>query len=403
MLNLLCDALVLGGGISGLSTAVTLQALGLKVAVVSETFPLKDRQEPLVSEVPTNYAMASAYPHFLRVNDLEAISDATQDVLAGLNSNTLSGVLKYRVFEVYEYEPDSAPLKERRMNFQEFDGKPGALKNTVEPPTRPGADYLWGWVFNSYFLDLPVYIPFLWNQFENLGGKCIKSKVTKELLEQLPDDIAVVNCLGVGAINLFDDDKKARIQRGCQILIKDASVVSNASGLPLSYNYYPTKEVFPRNESEAEYLHFFPRSDGWLFGQTREVGEFDENGIWQGEIVQGEQLDLGDCLIPKSILSLNAEILKNWCDVETDTSEMVPRIGYRYYRDPEVHGVRLEKEHIYGNKIVHNYAHGGSGITMSWGCALKAANLLLSSEETRDISKELESVNNYFSKLAAEI
>ena len=31
--------------------------------------------------------------------------------------------------------------------------------------------------------------------------------------------------------------------------------------------------------------------------------------------------------------------------------------------------VRLEKELISGRTVIHNYGHGGSGVTLSWGCA----------------------------------
>ena len=30
----------------------------------------------------------------------------------------------------------------------------------------------------------------------------------------------------------------------------------------------------------------------------------------------------------------------------------------------------------HGTRIVHNYGHGGSGVTLSWGCALEVADLV---------------------------
>jgi D-amino-acid oxidase len=40
--------------------------------------------------------------------------------------------------------------------------------------------------------------------------------------------------------------------------------------------------------------------------------------------------------------------------------------------------VRLEAETgSNGTTVVHNYGHGGSGVTLSWGCARDAADLAL--------------------------
>lgn len=41
-------------------------------------------------------------------------------------------------------------------------------------------------------------------------------------------------------------------------------------------------------------------------------------------------------------------------------------------------GVRLERDDISmatGVPIIHNYGHGGSGITLHWGCAQEAVSL----------------------------
>ena len=42
--------------------------------------------------------------------------------------------------------------------------------------------------------------------------------------------------------------------------------------------------------------------------------------------------------------------------------------GVRPYRSGSY---RLDAETISGKFIVHNYGHGGAGITLSWGCAAK--------------------------------
>ena len=49
------------------------------------------------------------------------------------------------------------------------------------------------------------------------------------------------------------------------------------------------------------------------------------------------------------------------------------RVGLRPFRKI---GVRVECAALQdGRTVIHNYGHGGSGVTLSWGCARKALNL----------------------------
>ena len=58
---------------------------------------------------------------------------------------------------------------------------------------------------------------------------------------------------------------------------------------------------------------------------------------------------------------------------ELDRSKVVGvSVGLR----PSRKEVRLEVENITGRKVVHNYGHGGAGVTLSWGCADEVVRLL---------------------------
>lgn len=50
-------------------------------------------------------------------------------------------------------------------------------------------------------------------------------------------------------------------------------------------------------------------------------------------------------------------------------------VGLRPFR---IGGVRLEHEVIEGMHVIHNYGHGGCGITLSWGCASHVVGLVKS-------------------------
>ena len=62
------------------------------------------------------------------------------------------------------------------------------------------------------------------------------------------------------------------------------------------------------------------------------------------------------------------EFMPALADAEIDAAEPV-RVGLRPFRR---RNVRLESEA--GTRIVHNYGHGGSGVTFSWGCALEVVD-----------------------------
>jgi D-amino-acid oxidase len=49
------------------------------------------------------------------------------------------------------------------------------------------------------------------------------------------------------------------------------------------------------------------------------------------------------------------------------------RVGLRPFRRS---GVRVERTQLHdGRPLIHNYGHGGSGFTLSWGCAEAVAAL----------------------------
>jgi D-amino-acid oxidase len=373
------DVAVLGGGISGITTAVVLQALGLNPVIVTESTP-KQSGSASDPRVPTDFAMASAYPHHLQTPYLPQITEASQAVFGELARHWESGVGVYLMYEVFEEAPAAAPLAEKRMKFHTFEGRPGSFRKSLNPPVRPGAEAVWGWRFETYFADMPIYLQFLWNIFRGKGGQFVTATVDGEFLSECP--FPIVDCLGAGAPSLFDDEEPAVIVRGKQVLVPGAPVLYEQN-IPVAFNYTPLAEVFRRADGGPEYVHFFARSDGWVLGQTREPGSFDAEGAWQGAAVDAEELTIDGISIPAPIVALNADLLSAWRGVTLRGRRLKAREGYRYYRAPQAAGLRLEIAQSRGNLVVHNYGHGGSGVTVSWGCATEAAKLLLAASDLR--------------------
>lgn len=44
-------------------------------------------------------------------------------------------------------------------------------------------------------------------------------------------------------------------------------------------------------------------------------------------------------------------------------------------------GIRIESELVKRTKVVHNYGHGGSGVTLCWGCASDVVALIKDEEK----------------------
>jgi D-amino-acid oxidase len=53
---------------------------------------------------------------------------------------------------------------------------------------------------------------------------------------------------------------------------------------------------------------------------------------------------------------------------------LAKRVGLRPFRKS---GVRLQRDRLRdGRTVIHNYGHGGSGFTLSWGCAREVVDFL---------------------------
>jgi|SRR5580704_7923258 D-amino-acid oxidase len=52
-------------------------------------------------------------------------------------------------------------------------------------------------------------------------------------------------------------------------------------------------------------------------------------------------------------------------------------IGHRVGLRPTRPEIRVEAEQVGGSLLIHNYGHGGAGVTVSWGCAAEVATLAL--------------------------
>ncbi|WP_019357858.1 FAD-dependent oxidoreductase [Streptomyces sp. AA1529] len=190
-------------------------------------------------------------------------------------------------------------------------------------------------------VDMGRYLGFLRRRLDAAGGRW-EQRAAGSLAEAAAEAPTVVNCGGLGARELVPDPE-VRPVRG-QIL-----VVEN----PGVEEWYVAAGAGAR---ETTYL--LPQPYGLVLGGTAEDG------------VEEREPD------PETA----AAIVRRCAAVHPEVAEarvLAHRVGLRPFRPR----VRLEAERIPdglgGTALcVHNYGHGGAGVTVSWGCAVDAARLV---------------------------
>ena len=303
---------VVGAGVSGLSCAVKLLEAGHEVVVISDRF-----SPDTVSDI----AAAIWYPF------LTAPADRADGW----------GVATYTELErLSEHEPQSGV---RMRDGREY------LRQAVDPPewsediaafrilddSEIPEGYVFGWQFRAPVIEMQLYMPWLRSRVEALGGSFVQSFV--EDLNEVSGEV-VVNCVGLGARELCGDEE-VRPARGQVIFIDQDPGIGHFDQQPETLTYT------------------IPRSDVTVLGGTAQVDDW-------GMDIRAEDDDL--------ILS-KVEAL--W--PELDRSRIIGgAVGLR----PSRSEVRLEVEYIGERRVVHNYGHGGAGVTLSWGCAEEVANLV---------------------------
>ena len=297
---------------SGLSCAVKLLEAGHEVVVISDRF-----SPDTVSDI----AAAIWYPF------LTAPADRADGW----------GIATYAELErLSEREPQSGV---RMRDGREY------LRQAVDPPewsediaafrilddSEIPEGYVFGWQFRAPVIEMQLYMPWLRSRVEALGGSFVQSFV--EDLNEVSGEV-VVNCVGLGARELCGDEE-VRPARGQVIFIDQDPGIGHFDQQPETLTYT------------------IPRSDVTVLGGTAQVDDW-------GMDIRAEDNDL--------ILS-KVEAL--W--PELDRSRIIGgAVGLR----PSRSEVRLEVEYIDERKVVHNYGHGGAGVTLSWGCAEEVANLV---------------------------
>jgi D-amino-acid oxidase len=316
------DAVVVGAGVVGLTTAITLAEAGLTTRIVAAAPPSR-----------VTSAAAGAIWGPVRCGPPQRCYEWARtglDVLGALTDEPAAGVhqLSGRELSATGAAPPGW-----------LDLLPGT--RLLEAGELPGG-YTSGWAYTAPSVNMPAYLEYLLGWFTDLGGT-----VEYETVASLAglDAPVVANCTGIGARTLVPDD--------AVVPVRGQVVVAENPGL--------TEFYLDHKDDGPDYVYLFPHDDVVVLGGTAHAGADD----WA----------------PRPAVS--QRILRDAAAVFPRLREarvLAERVGLRPVRPT----VRLEPEEFppaaggpAGRVLWHNYGHGGAGVTLSWGCARELTEAVL--------------------------
>ncbi len=349
---------IIGAGVSGITTAVLLQKAGFDVTIYAKELYSPDSQN---SSFASLYPAASIIPHSVYHDELNELFRESQAFFSNLFKTNYPGISQHRHFELFCFEANRPDYLNEMQNYKEFD-------QIDWMPSHPVFNIKDGWEFDCYFADWKSYFPELMKDFLRNGGSIINKEVNLEKPDKLNHKI-IINCSGINSNTIQDEPDHPLVMLGHLIKIEQKIIPTDSNGRIISFNFSPGKEHYSNASGEALDVYFYPRENDIVFGGSRFKGTVDSDNNWVGN-------NNCDVKFPDQILKINQEILEHTFGFEIDEScKMNYQKGLRYLRNKE-DGLKLEQESNSDQYIIHNYGHGGAGVTLSWGCAFRILNMI---------------------------
>ncbi|MFC8079785.1 FAD-dependent oxidoreductase [Streptomyces sp. NPDC057307] len=185
-------------------------------------------------------------------------------------------------------------------------------------------------------IDMPTHLRYLEERLRAAGGS-VERRTVVGFEEAAAQAAVVVNCSGLGA----------------RELVPDASVYPVRGQLVIVENPGIEEWLVSKGEDAAEPSYLFPQPFGLLLGGTAEEYASD----------------------PRPDPAIAADIVER-CAALRPQVRGARVLGHRVGLRPARPAVRIEAVRLPGGaRLVHNYGHGGAGVTVAWGCAEEAARL----------------------------
>lgn len=309
---------VVGAGVSGLTTAICLAEAGRPVRVIAAEPPER-----------TTSAVAGALwgPSFQEpMAKTMAWTEVSLREFRELARDPATGVRMAPALTVGDL-PAAGEMPPQAMLIPDLRPCPGE-----ELPDGFGV----GFRSTMPLIDMPRYLDYLRARLEAAGATVERSRPSS-LTDAADGAATVVNCTGLGARELAGD-RSLRPVRGQTVVLANPGL----------------DEIFMELKLGGEWTSFFPHPERVVCGGAAIPDSWDTTVDSQ----------------------LTDRIVERCRRVEPRLAEaevIDVLVGLR----PGRPAVRVEAERIGAARVVHNYGHGGEGVSLSWGCAREAAELAL--------------------------
>ena len=350
-------ALVIGAGVSGLTTALALQNRGIRTTIVADLLPQQTTSVIAGALWEWPPAVCGFHQNIKSLQRSKAWARRSYEVFERLSARPETGVSWCSAMFFFRHRIDDSPDDLRKMSeIQENTrGFVRGVRLAGDNGVSPGFEIKDAYSHLAPLIDTSVYMDWLFEQVQLGGANLVQEAITGPLVLQQDDLLDrfeadfIINCSGLGARAL--GDSSVYPLRGALIRIhndgrnnpriNNAYCVSHNDALPGQNMIY----ILPRGE------HFA------LLGGIAEPDQWDRDITLDNHAPIREMLDRCTRFLP----ALKSARIDESCPV---------KVGLRPAR---LDNIRLE--HETGTSLIHNYGHGGSGVTFSWGCAEEVATL----------------------------
>jgi D-amino-acid oxidase len=311
------EVLVVGAGVSGLTTAVRLaETAGVRVRI---------RAERESAESTSAAAGAIWDPIYATHPSVPIWAERTYDAFVRMERERRPGV---QLVDGVEASREAMPTPEWALPL------PGYRDCTAdELPTG----FESGWHYRAPIIDMPPYLDWLLQRFQAAGGEVARGRL-ESLEEAFGDAPVVVNCSGVGARELVPDIEVRPI-RGQLVAVENPGI---------------TEFFAEHTDALSEMTYLIPQGPVLLLGGSADKGV--------------------DSTDPDETV---AHAIVDRCAAIFPSIATARFLGHRAGIRPDRPTIRFEHENLGDRHIVHNYGHSGAGVSLSWGCADDVAKLVL--------------------------